>query len=183
MLKGILQSPRLKDHVKTIGIYQSLSNNDIFEHKCLQNISKLYTHAGKCDYQQTFKDILEAAMFSTPEVFTNNSPRSPMTPTPFKKPSAVKSLCLFTNILYVKEKTDIPQFQYAKFNRKAIKAGTTPWSLKPNREVNSKINEQIKKYLYNWIMHHPQVVISLIFNDCLKVNIGVHTRPQIVPKL
>ena len=118
-------------------------------------------------------------MVSTPEVFTNDSPISPMTSTLVNKPSSGKSLCLFTNILYVKEKTDIPQFQYAKFNRKAIKAGTTPWSLKPNREVNSKINEQIKKYLYNWIMHHPQVVQSPIFNDCLKVNIDGHTEPHI----
>ena len=37
VIKGILQSPRLKYYVKTIGIYQSLSNNVIFEHKCLQN--------------------------------------------------------------------------------------------------------------------------------------------------
>ena len=32
-------------------------------------------------------------------------------------------------------------------------------------------------------MHHPQVVQSPIFNDCLKVNIGGHTEPQLVPKL
>ena len=32
-------------------------------------------------------------------------------------------------------------------------------------------------------MHHPQVVQSPIYNDCLKVNISSHTRPQIVPKL
>ena len=30
VLKGVLQSLRLKDHVKNIGINQSLSNNDIF---------------------------------------------------------------------------------------------------------------------------------------------------------
>ena len=32
-------------------------------------------------------------------------------------------------------------------------------------------------------MHHSQVVQSPIFNDCLKVNIDGHTRPQIFPKL
>ena len=32
-------------------------------------------------------------------------------------------------------------------------------------------------------MCHPQVVQSPIFNDSLKFNIDVHTRPQIVPKL
>ena len=46
---GMLQSPRLKYHVHTIGIDQSLSNNDLYEHRCLENINKLYKHAGKCD--------------------------------------------------------------------------------------------------------------------------------------
>ena len=32
-------------------------------------------------------------------------------------------------------------------------------------------------------MHHPQVVQSPIFNDCLKVKIDGHTEPQLVPKL
>ena len=42
-LKGMLQSLRLKYHVQTIGIDQSLSNNAIYEHKCLENI-KNYTN-------------------------------------------------------------------------------------------------------------------------------------------
>ena len=42
VLKGMLQSPRLKDHVQTIGIDQSLSNNAIYEHKFLENIKTLY---------------------------------------------------------------------------------------------------------------------------------------------
>ena len=70
----------------------------------LQNINKLYKHAGKCDYQQQLKYIIEAAMVSNPEGFTNNCPRSPTTPTPVKKTSTIKSLCLFTNILDAKEK-------------------------------------------------------------------------------
>ena len=53
-------------------------------------------------------------MVSTTEVFTGNSPRSPMTPTPVKKPSARKSLCLFTNILYVKKKNAIRQVGASK---------------------------------------------------------------------
>ena len=107
VLKGMLQSPRLKDHVNNIGIDQSLINNAIFEHKCLQNIKKVYKHASKCDNQKQFKDILEVAMVSTPEGFTNNSPISPMTPTPVKKQSARKSLCLFNTIIDVKNKTAI----------------------------------------------------------------------------
>ena len=43
VLKGMLQLPRLKYHVRTIGIDQSLSNNSINEHKCLENI-KNYTN-------------------------------------------------------------------------------------------------------------------------------------------
>ena len=38
VFKGMLKSPRLKDHVQTIGIDKSLSNNAIYEHKCLENI-------------------------------------------------------------------------------------------------------------------------------------------------
>ena len=88
VLKGMLQSIRLKDHVHTIGIDQYLSNNAVYAHKFLENIKKLYKKSGKCDDQQQFKDILEAAMVSTTGVFTDNSPISPMTPTPINKPSA-----------------------------------------------------------------------------------------------
>ena len=103
VIKGMLKSLRLKYHMKTIGIDQSLRNSAIFKHRCLQNIKKLYEHAGKCDNQQQFRDIVEAAMVSTNKGFTNNSPRSPMTPTLYKKPAARKSLRLFTSILDVKK--------------------------------------------------------------------------------
>ena len=103
----MLQSPRIKYHTKTIGVYQSLRNSAIFEHRCIKNINKLYKHDGKCEKQQLFKDILEAAMVSTPGGFTNNRPRSPMTLPTLKKKSARKSLCLFTNILNAKKKTAI----------------------------------------------------------------------------
>ena len=104
-LKYMLQSLNLKNHVKTIGIDQYLRKNAPFEQKCLENIKKLYKHAGKCDGQNKLKDILETAMVSTPEGLTENSPRSPSKPTPVNKPSARKSLCLFTNILDAKKKT------------------------------------------------------------------------------
>ena len=79
VLKGIFQSPRLKYYVQNIGIYQSLSNNAIYEHKYLENIRKLYKQAGQFDDQQQFKDIIEALMVSTPESFNDNSPISHMT--------------------------------------------------------------------------------------------------------
>ena len=45
----------------------------------MNNINKIYQHAGKCDDQQNFKDILDAAMVSTPEGVTDNSLNVPMT--------------------------------------------------------------------------------------------------------
>ena len=163
VIKGMLKSPLLKDHAKTIDIDQSLINNALFEQKCIQNIKKLYKHAVKCDYQQKFKDILEADMVSTNEGFTNKSPISTMKLTPVNKPSARKSLCIFTDILDVTKKNDIRQVGADKSNRKTSKPGTTPWTLKPKRKGNSKINNQINKSLYNCIMHHPQVVQSPTF--------------------
>ena len=53
VIKGFLQSPRLEDHMKTIGVDQSLCDRSCFEHKCLNNIIYIYQHAGKCDNQKT----------------------------------------------------------------------------------------------------------------------------------
>ena len=106
-----------------------------------------------------------------------------MSPTTVKKQSARKSLCIFTNILNVKNKTATRRVGAYKSKRKAIKYGTTPWALKPKRKINSIINDQIRKSLYNWIMHHPQIVQSPNYNYCLKVIIDGHTGPKIVPKL
>ena len=122
-------------------------------------------------------------MVSIPEVFTNNSLRYPITPTPVNNPSSIKSLYLFTNILDVKNKTDIRQVRAVTSKRKAIKAGTNPLAMRKTRNENSKINNQIKESLYNWVMHYPQVVQSPIFNYDLKVNIDGPTRLKIVPKL
>ena len=72
----------------------------------MNNITNIYQHAGKCEEQQNLKDILDAAMVSNPEGFTYNSPNVPMTSTPVKKPCDRKSLCLFTNILDVRPKTE-----------------------------------------------------------------------------
>ena len=66
-------------------------------------------------------------MIFTPELFANISPRYPNNPTQVKKPSARKSLYVFTNILEVKKKTAIRQVRYAKSKIRKIKAGTAPW--------------------------------------------------------
>ena len=66
VIKCMLQSPRIEDHMKNIGIDQSLCKRSYFEHKCLNNIIYIYQHAGKCDDQQKLKDILDSTMVSTP---------------------------------------------------------------------------------------------------------------------
>ena len=81
------------------------------------------------------------------------------------------------------KKTFTCQVGAAKSKGMAIKYGNTPWVLKQKRRGNSKMDERIKKSLYNWIMHHPQVVQSPIVNDCLNVEIYGHTEPQLVPIL
>ena len=70
----MLQSSRLGDHMKTIGIEQSSFTRSSFEHRCMNNIKNIHQHAGKFDDQQNLKDILEAALLSTPEGVTYNSP-------------------------------------------------------------------------------------------------------------
>ena len=49
VIKVMLQSSRLEDNMKTIGIDQSSFTRSSFEHRCMNNIKKIYQHAGKCD--------------------------------------------------------------------------------------------------------------------------------------
>ena len=84
----MLQSSRLEDHMKTIGIDQSSFTRSSFEHICMNNIKKIYQHAGKCNDQQNLKDILEYPILSTPEGLTDNSTNVHMISSPVKKPSA-----------------------------------------------------------------------------------------------
>ena len=41
IIKWMLRSERLKQHVVSIGFDQSLSNSEIYEHRCLEYIKKL----------------------------------------------------------------------------------------------------------------------------------------------
>ena len=149
----------------------------------MNNIKKIYQHAGKCDDQQNLKDIIDAAILSTPEGFTDNSPNVHMASKPVKKPSARKSLCLFTNILDVKPTTAKRRFVAAELKRKSMKVCNSLWTNKKNRKGHSKITEHIKSNLYTCITRHPQVVQSPISNDCLKVVLYDQTEPTLVPKL
>ena len=96
----------------------------------MNNIKKIYQHAGKCDDQQNLKDIIYADILSTPEVVTDNSPNVNMSSKPVKKPSARKSLCLFTTILDVKPTTEKRRFVAAKSKRKAMKVCNSLWTKK-----------------------------------------------------
>ena len=109
--------------MKTICIDRSLFNMYTFEHRCMNNIKYIYQHPGKRDDQKKLKDLLEAALLSNPEGFTDNSNNVHISSTPVNKPSARKSLCLFTNILDVKPKTSKRCFVAAKYRRKAMKVG------------------------------------------------------------
>ena len=72
----------------------------------MNNIKNIYQHAGKCDDQQNLKDIIDSAVMLTLEVVIDDIPNVPIKSTPVNKPSASKSLCLFTNILDVKPKPE-----------------------------------------------------------------------------
>ena len=65
--------------MKIIVIDQSLCYRYYFEHKCLNNIKKIYQHAVKCDDQQNLKDILDDDMLLTPEEVIEDSPNVPTT--------------------------------------------------------------------------------------------------------
>ena len=62
----MLQSSRLEDHMKTISIDKSSFARSYFEHRCMNTIKNIYQHAGKCNDQQNLKDIIDAAILSTP---------------------------------------------------------------------------------------------------------------------
>ena len=65
--------------MKTISIDQSSLTRSSFEHRCINNIKKIYQHAGKCDAQQNLKDIIDATILSTPEGITDHSPNVHLT--------------------------------------------------------------------------------------------------------
>ena len=89
----------------------------------MKNIKNIYQHSCKCDYQQNLKNIIYAAMVSTPEGVIDNIPNAPMTTMSFKKPSASKSLYIFTNILDIKPKKAKRRFVAAKYKRISINVG------------------------------------------------------------
>ena len=85
--------------MKTIGIDQTSFARSSFEHRCMNNIKKIYQHAGKCDDQHNFKDIVDAAILSTPEGVTDNSPNIHMKSKPEKNQVLVNH-CVYSQIYW-----------------------------------------------------------------------------------
>ena len=70
VLKGMLQSTRLKDNVQTIGIHPSLINNAIYEHKCLENIKGCTQNMVSVTINNNSKTFLRLLWF----ILLNDSP-------------------------------------------------------------------------------------------------------------
>ena len=120
--------------MKTIGIYQSVSNRPSVEHKCLNNTKYIYQHARKWDYQRNLKGIIDDAMVFTPEEVTDFRPSLCITQTTVKKPSAWKSLFIFTNIFDVKNRTTTRRVESAESKRKAVTSGNSLWTNKTKQK-------------------------------------------------
>ena len=100
----------MKQHIVDIVVDQSLSSSAMYEHRCLENIKKLYRSAGTFDEQQQFGSIIEAAMVSNLDGFTYDSPVSPRQSMTVKNPSARKSIHQFLDALDIKPNTDVRSF-------------------------------------------------------------------------
>ena len=57
------------------------------------------------------------------------------------------------------------------------------WFIIKKQHSHNRINQHVRKYIYNWILQHPQVVVYPIENDCIKLSISGQVEPQLVPKL
>ena len=55
------------------------------------------------------------------------------------------------------------------------------WYIIPKRRIHPKINQEVPKALYNWILQHPQILVSLIANDCFKLFIDDQVEPELIP--
>ena len=58
----------------------------------------------------------------------------------------------FFEVLEVKQKTAVRILDASKSKRKAVRTGGASWFNITKQYGHTKINEQVKKYLYNWII-------------------------------
>ena len=128
----------------TIGVYQYLSNSEMYGNTFMENIKKLYKYDGKCDYQQQYKAILEAEMVTITEGFTDNSPMSPGPSVTVKNTSARNSLNKISPVLDVKQKTAIHRMGYSKTKRNAIRTYGMLWYSIHKQRVRTKFTASVK---------------------------------------
>ena len=64
----------------------------------------------------------------------------------------------FSEVLDVKQKPSVRRLGAAKSDHKAIINFSMLCYIIPNRKGRKKINEQVRKYLHNWILQYPRVV-------------------------
>ena len=86
----------------------------MYEHRCPENIKKLYKSSGKGDNQEQYKAICEAYMVSTSEGFTGNILISPGPYLSGKQPCAKKTLRQLYEVLDVNPKTVVRRLGAAK---------------------------------------------------------------------
>ena len=135
----MLQSLKLKYCVQTIGIDQSLSDNDLHEHKCLENIKKLYKKLVSVTTSNNPKILLRLLWFLLLKDSPITVPYIPWHHDQSRKKD-LENHCVFSlNFLDVNKKTSTRQSGAAKSKRKAIKYGTTPWALK-EKKIKFRIN-------------------------------------------
>ena len=60
--------------MEKIGVDQSLSNSDLYEHWCLENVKNSYKSSIKCDNKYQYKYIIESDIVYNHEGLTDNSP-------------------------------------------------------------------------------------------------------------
>ena len=71
-----------------IGLNQLLRNSAMCEHRCLENINKLYKSSVKIDNKQNYKYMIESVMVPTTKEITNNIAMDIDTSENLKNPSA-----------------------------------------------------------------------------------------------
>ena len=110
----------------------------------MNNIKKIYQHAGKCDNKQNLKDILEDALLFNPEVFTGNIPNVHMESSPVKK------VCNSLLINSSKRKG------HSKINEQ-IKRNVYTWITRHPQVVQSPISNDYLKFMLD-DQTEPQLV-------------------------
>ena len=121
-------------------------------------------------------------MVLTPEEFTDNSPIPPSQSVTVKYSSARKSLHQFSESFDIKPKTDVLKFCADRSKQNAIISVSMLWSGILKRWVHSKINQQVKKALYDCILQHHQVLQFPIANFRFRLSIEGQSETQLVPK-